>query len=264
MIATAEEAALPPAGEPSAVSSEVSISYMEAIRFPFVGPHAWSNILLLSASNMVPVVGPIVGLGYISDTMEALFRQKRTYAPPMEVERLSEYLIRGAWVFVLQMVIGFIFVTPCLLILFVSHIGAVALIAQGEEMILAGTLLIGAGFLLYFALLAAIGFFLTPMFLRVALSQDLNDAFDFAWQRSFIAKTWAESLVVTLVLSFLSMAYSFVGMALFCVGIFFVIGVLYPTSIHLSYQLYLLFLARGGKAVELKEPSPKALANWAK
>jgi hypothetical protein len=60
------------------------------------------------------------------------------------------------------------------------------------------------------------------------------------------------------------MAYLFVGMALFCVGVFFVMGVLYPTSIHLSYQLYLLFLARGGKAVELKDPSPKALANWAK
>ena len=43
---------------------------MEAIRFPFVGPHAWSNILLLSASNMIPVVGPIVGLGYIFDAME--------------------------------------------------------------------------------------------------------------------------------------------------------------------------------------------------
>ena len=264
MNAIAAEVVPPPSDEPSGVSSDVSVSYMEAIRFPFVGPHAWTNILLLSASNMVPIVGPIVGLGYIFDTMEALFRQKRTYAPPMEVERLSEYLIRGAWLFVLQMIIGFVFVTPGLLVLFVSHMAAVALFAQGEEMILAGTLLIGAGHLLYFVLMSAIGFLLTPMFIRVALTQDLNDAWDFAWQRSFIVRTWAEMLVVTLVLTFLSMAYAFLGMALFCVGIFFVIGVLYPTSIHLYYQLYLLFLARGGKAVELKEPSPKALANWAK
>ena len=66
MSATAEPQVTPkpPAVDPPP-SSDVSIGYMEAIRFPFQGPNAWMNILLISVGNMIPVIGPIVVLGFV-------------------------------------------------------------------------------------------------------------------------------------------------------------------------------------------------------
>lgn len=245
-------------------SSDVSIGYMEAIRFPFAGPHAWMNILLISVGNMIPVIGPIVVMGFIYDTFEALFRQKRSYAPPFEFDRLSEYLMRGVWLFLVQMVVSFIFVMPSTMIFMISHFAGMAMIERGGDSAVLGGVIMGGGFLLHFAVITLMGFLMMPIVIRVGLAQDFAKGFDFAWFRSFIGKMWIEMIVVTLVLTFLSIGYIFVGFALFCVGIFFLAGVLFPTSIYLQYQLYLVFLGRGGKPVELKEPSPKALAVWAR
>lgn len=264
MSATADPYASPKpsAGDPS--SSEVSIGYMEAIRFPFAGPHAWMNILLISVGNLVPVIGPIVVSGFIYDTFEALFRQKRTYAPPFDFDRLSEYLMRGVWLFLVNMVVSFLFVMPSVFVLMIAQFGAIVLMEEGGDAAPLGLVMIGGGHLFHFAMMALMSFVLIPILIRVGLAQDFAKGFDFGWFRSFLGKMWVEMLVVTLVMMFLGIAYIAVGFALFCVGIFFVMGVLLPTSMYLQYQLYLVFLGRGGKPVELKEPSPKALANWAR
>lgn len=245
-------------------TSEVSIGYMEAIRFPFAGPHAWMNILLISVGNMIPVIGPIVVLGFIYDTFEALFRQKRTYAPPFEFDRLSEYLMRGVWLFLVQMVVSFLFVMPGVMVVMVAHFAGMMMMERGGDTAVLGGVIMGAGHLFYFALLSLMSFLMIPIVIRVGLAQDFAKGFDFAWFRSFLGKMWLEMIVVTLVLTFVGIGYLFVGFALFCVGIFFLAGVLFPTSMYLQYQLYLVFLGRGGKPVELKEPSPKALAVWAR
>jgi hypothetical protein len=253
----------PPAAE-APPSSDVSIGYMEAIRFPFQGPHAWMNILLISVANFVPVIGPIVVSGFIYDTFEALFRQKRTYAPPFDFDRLSEYLMRGVWLFLVQMIVSFIFVMPSTMVFMVLHFAGMAMLDQGGDTAVLGGVFIGVGFLLHFAVMSLMGFLMIPLVIRVGLAQDFARGFDFAWFRSFLGKMWVEMIVVTLVLTFLSIGYVFIGFALFCVGVFFLAGILFPTSMYLQYQLYLVFLGRGGKPVELKEPSPKALAVWAR
>lgn len=265
MSATADPYASPkpPAAE-APPSSDVSVGYMEAIRFPFQGPHAWMNILLISVGNMVPVIGPIVMSGFVYDTFEALFRQKRTYAPPFEFDRLSEYLMRGVWLFLVNMIVSFVFIMPSVVVLMIAQFAGMAMLEGGGDAAPIGALLFGAGHLFHFAMMALMSFAMIPILIRVGLSQDFGKGFDLAWFRDFLGKMWLEMLVVTLVLTFLGVAYIAVGFALFCVGIFFVMGVLLPTSMYLQYQLYLVYLGRGGKPIEMKEPSPQTLAAWAK
>jgi hypothetical protein len=242
----------------------VSMRYMEAIRFPFQGPHAWTNILMLGVAQLVPIVGPIVLLGFVYDTLEALFRQKRTYAPPFDFDRLGDYLMRGIWVFLVQMIVSFVIAVPGTVLIMGGQIGGMVLLEQGEELAPLGIVVMGLGYLAHFGLMMLMGFFMTPLSIRVGLVQDFGKSFDFAWYRSFLGKTWVEMLVVTLLGAFLGTAYAFVGFAFFCIGIYFTMAILIVTSMHLQFQLYLLFLARGGQAVEMKEPNPKAMAAWSK
>jgi hypothetical protein len=253
----------PPVAE-APPSSDVSIGYMEAIRFPFQGPHAWMNILLISVGNMIPVIGPIVVSGFVYDTFEALFRQKRTYAPPFDLDRLSEYLMRGVWLFLVQMIVSFLFVMPSMFVLMIAHFAGMIMMEEGGDAAPLGAVVMGGGHLFHIVIMGLMSFVMIPVVIRVGLAQDFAKGFDFAWFRSFLGKMWIEMLVVTLVMTFLSIAYVFIGFALFCVGIFFLAGVLFPTAMYLQYQLYLVFLGRGGKPVEMKEPSPKALAVWAR
>ena len=63
--------------------------------------------------------------------------------------------------------------------------------------------------------------------------------------------------MATVFLWFASMALALVGLMALCVGIYFVSGPIYFAMAHLDRQLYLLFLERGGDALEI---SPKLRA----
>ena len=122
----------------------------------------------------------------------------------------------------------------------------------------------GGSYLAHFAMMALMNYLLIPLSIRVGLIQDFAKGFDFAWYRSFLGKMWVEMAVVTLLTMFLGVVYGFVGLLAACIGIYFAMAILMVTSMYLHFQLYLLFLARGGKPVELKEPTPKAIVAWSK
>lgn len=148
--------------------------------------------------------------------------------------------------------IAMIFVAVPIVIL----MGVMIAIAEAQDSkALAGVSAFG-GLLLF--MLAALPFqaVMMPITLRAALSQDLGAAFNIAWVKEFLRLTWKELLLGGLVLMLGGMALAFVGTLLLCIGVLPAMVIVLYAATHFQWQLYEIFLDRGGTPVPLKEPKP--------
>jgi hypothetical protein len=108
-------------------------------------------------------------------------------------------------------------------------------------------------FLAIILLSIIVGLVLMPMVLGAGLGQELGAAFNFAFIKDFIARVWKEMVLASLFLSVAGLVLTSLGMLVFCIGAYVAIAVLILANAHLLYQLYNLYLARGGMAIPLKE-----------
>jgi hypothetical protein len=119
-----------------------------------------------------------------------------------------------------------------------------------------GTLFGITGFLVFFAVIFAVSMILIAMVLRSGLAQDFAAAFQFEWIKDFISKMWLEMLLAGLFLVATGFGLEIIGLAALCVGLFFVLPLLLLAYAHILYQLYAVFLSRGGQPVLPKLPLP--------
>src|SRR5262245_8912866 len=87
------------------LSSRV-MQYFEAYRSLFSSPKWATNLLIGMVCQLVPIVGPIVWMGYGYDVIEAQHRHGRDQFPAFDFNRLGSYLTRGAWPFLVSLVVA--------------------------------------------------------------------------------------------------------------------------------------------------------------
>ncbi|MEQ8790867.1 MAG: hypothetical protein RIC55_31685 [Pirellulaceae bacterium] len=222
------------------------------------------NVLLLSVSQFIPFIGLMLLWGFAYEGVEALHRRPRWPQPDFDFSRFSEYLTRGLppslFVFILQAISPFL--------IFMLEIVALVLIAVAVTLlpttygglimsIVAPILLIGIASL---ALLATM--LLRPMLLRAGLSQEIGQMFRLRWSRDFVARVWPELLLVTLFGYVTYVPLAFLGLCAVVVGILPAYIIWFLAAVHLDYQLYQLYLARGGEPVPLRPPPPRFAHLW--
>jgi hypothetical protein len=229
--------------------------YLRSYQFIFDSPKWLPNILFGVLCQLLPMIGPIVWLGYEFDVLEAKHRRgDEDDYPDFSFDRFVPYLVRGIWPFLVNLVMSL----PLVLIMMVLWIGGVTLAAaltQGQ-----GGAAVAVVFFLAFAFLLAgslvLGVVLAPMYLRAGLSQDFASAFSLGFVRDFLGRTWKELILSQLFLMATSVPLVLLGMALFCVGLYPAAAVVGLAGHHLYYQLYELYLERGGDPIPLKEDGP--------
>jgi hypothetical protein len=238
------------------------MEYMRAYHFIFENPNWMTNVLwgflcLLSA-GVIPIVGQLVFLGYQFEIVEALYLWRGARYPDFDVNRFSEYLMRGLWPFLVQLVVSLVMVPVVFVLMFggVLLIGAVGG-AMGDDA--AGiTVLVLMPLLLIAVMATTIAFvvFLMPFTLRAGLAQDFGQAMNFAWAKDFVRKVWVEALLSALFLNVTSFVAVMLGMMALCVGMYAAAAIVMMACGHLMYQLYGLYLARGGEPIPLKPKTP--------
>ena len=108
-------------------------------------------------------------------------------------------------------------------------------------------------FMLAIILLSVVfGLVLMPMMLGAGLGQELGPAFNFTFIKEFVARMWKEMILSSLFLSATAMVLMFIGALFFCVGMYPAMAVMMLANAHLLYQLYALYLARGGMPIPVK------------
>lgn len=238
-----------------------ALEYMEMVTFVFQNPNWMMNVLFVAICNFIPVIGPIVILGYQFDVVESLIRSPGATYPDFNFNLFVEYLKRGVWPFLVALVLGML-ASVVMMGVFFGGMAAIAASAgpPGAAPANAGIPLVVLFGLFgsFFAIGVGLQLILLPFQLRAGLIQDFATAFDVNWAWKFVATIWIPGLLGMLWLFVIGMAAGIVGMAMLCVGIYFTIAIVYLVQAHFMYQLYEIFLTRGGAPINW-QPIPRKL-----
>jgi hypothetical protein len=212
----------------------------------------WGTLAFFS-SSVVPLVGGMVWTGYLYECVEQLHHTRGTEMPDFDVNRFGDYLTRGVFPFLVQLVI-WIALGVCYFLLYPFMFAAALTIeGVGEEHAL---IVLATGGVLYLFTVAAVILtpiiLLAPLMLRLGLSQDLSVGFRLSWWGDFLRRMWLELVLSTMFVLTTGLIMTTLGCLLIIVGSYAAWAWVSLASAHLSWQLYDLYLARGGEPVPLK------------
>jgi hypothetical protein len=182
-----------------------------------------------------------------------LHRHQTATYPLFSFNRFATYVVRGVWPFVISFIVQTILQPVMQFSIQGSIMGTMIVMERDETLgtILAATV-IPLVIIFMLVLLVALLLVLTPLLLRAGLSQDFAQAFKFVWIKDFIQRMWLETILVNLFMIFASCVLVPLGCILFCYpGLMVAMG-LSIAGAHLNWQLYELYLARGGEPIPLK------------
>ncbi len=269
------------------------MNYLLAYRFVFRSPNWLMNLLWGSLCFLVPIVGPMVIVGYLFEVIEWLHRRREEeklpwveptgiaaapegavqtepgasaggyqYAAPEQypdfnVNRLQEYLMRGVWPFLVQLVIGLplAFFIIGLYVLTVLLIGVAVANNVGPFVIVPILLVAALAFLVGLVLL---GIIQVPLYLRAGLGRDFGSAFSMAYLKDFLKRTGKEVVLAQLFLHATGIVLGLVGALACFVGAYPAAALGMMATHHLDFQLYELYLARGGEPSLPRDDRPSA------
>jgi hypothetical protein len=246
-----------PAGYPT------RIEYMRSYNYIFENPNWAMNVLwgflCILSSAVIPILGQLVFMGYQYELIHVLLTNGGRRYPDFDLNRFGDYLGRAIWPFL----VGLVLVIPMVIVMYGSLIAvgiAAGVIgaAAGDDVGAVLAILVGTvGFLLVMAVwLLAIGL-VTPMVLRAGLQQDFAAGFDMGWAIDFLKKTWVELILSSLFVGLTGLLLMSVGFFVFCIGAYAGVSLMMFAQSHLWYQLYLIYLGRGGKPIPVKiAPAP--------
>ncbi len=239
-----------------------SLEYMRAIHYVFESPKwtmnlLWGSLCLLS-TQAIPIVGQLLWIGYQFEIVENLFRNPgRQGYPDFDMNRFKEYLLRGLWIFLVMLVMMLVLM-PIMLVLFLGGalvVGGIGAATGGDDEAMAVGMiaLIVLGGILGFVIFTLMTIVITPVTLRAGLTQDFRASFDIAWIKDFMRRMWVETLLSQLFLMAVGILAEVVGLLACIIGVFPAIALIFLVQGHLFLQLYQLYLARGGRPIQLKE-----------
>lgn len=237
------------------------MNYSASITDFFRTPKWLPNLLWGALCMLIPIVGPIVMVGWHST---AMFGRREPHDfenyPAFSFDDFGKHLERGVWPFLVNLAASFVMV-PVAWILTALPMGVgiamTAATADKNSQEPPVWLFAGMGVMMLFFFLVAIPTFMLvvrPLLIRAAMTQDFAQAFNFKFIKDFTARTWLEQLVCGIFFMVATMVVMIAGMLVFCVGMYASAGLTIFMMWHLDRQLYDLYLARGGEPVPV---SPK-------
>lgn len=242
-----------------------TLEYMRAYNYIFENPNWTTNVLwgflCLVSSSFIPVVGQLVFMGYQYEVLEALCLSRGTRYPDFSSDRFGEYLGRGIWPFLVALVGGLVIAPIALVLYFVGFAIAMGGIAAGGDDLgpIIAMILIPLVILLFGTVVLGLSCLLMPMLIRAGLMQDFGQGFNMGWALDFLKKTWLEILLSSLFMAVTGMLLNMLGMLAFCIGMYASLAIAMLAQAHFYFQIYGIFLARGGEPIPLKPRMPAPL-----
>ncbi len=240
----------------------IQFEYLRAYNYIFENPN-WVNTVLMWSlciltAGFIPVLPYLILLGHMFEIIESLYLTRGTRYPDFDFNRFSEYLSRSIWPFL----VGLIAMIPLFVLIYGGIFGvilaaAAAGAAGGDELGPVLAVVVGLlGFVFMIALSMAVGLLLMPMMLRAGLQQDFAAAFDMSWAMDFVKKTWVEMILTILFMQFSGLAIQLIGLMALCIGVYPASAIVFLAHAYMQYQLYALYLSRGGTPIPLKPRMP--------
>ena len=235
---------------------EKNIEFLSALKFIFSQERAWSNILMLTVLLFIPVVGQIVMYGWQCEILQRLERRHPKPIPEFTFSDFTHYLSRGVTPFVTQMILTIPFsMVFGFLGGVIGVVGAVAARAaphtRGQPPVL---LLVIYGSVILMSMLSApfIAILMNAGLVRAELSEELGKTLSFSGIWGYIKKTWLTTLGASFVYGMMASIVIFLGLICCYFGVFPAAIIVGTGMVHLRFQIYQKYLARGGEPIPVK------------
>lgn len=237
-----------------------SMQYWRAYQFIFDNPNWFVNLLLMAVCNFIPIIGTIVISGYQFEMLEVMHRRGRDEYPEFDFGRFGDYLSRGIWPFLVAVVASLVIVP-----FMGAIVGFVLAFAgafgggpgafgnwMGALSPAATVMLAAAGAALFWLVCIVFWMVMMSMMIRAGLMQEFGSAFDLKFARDFVSTMWVE-IVLMILFQFVTMIpIAFTGFLACGIGIYVAAAALMMAQAHFQYQLYEIYLTRGGEPIPLK------------
>lgn len=224
------------------------LSAWEAMRFG-VGEVGMVNLLIALVLMMIPIVGPIALMGWLSDVHRRLARRESPAVERIGFDDPMEPLRAGLVPFVAQMAASMVISLPAAGLMMVFMFSATAFDEPGPVFLILFGLVFTVIMLVAFVFGALI---MNPMMIIAELTGSFSKTFDFNLVWRMGKATWLPALLASLVFLVLAMVLMVFGLAAFVVGIYIAAMILQFANAHLRWQVYELWLAQGGEALDIE------------
>ena len=241
------------------------MNYTASVSDFFKSPKWMMNLLLGGVCVLIPIVGPMVVLGWLITGFWARQDQRFETFPDFDFSHFGKYLERGLWPFLVAFVVSMAFsivLVPLVWVLMIPAMVAGGLYSGHEPN--AGTCFGAVAMILVMLVVAVVVFglmlVLVPLKIRASLTQDFAKSFDLGFVKRFLALTWKEIVLSSLFVMIVGTLIILLGTIVFCIGMYFATVLVYFSWTHLHKQLYALYLSRGGEPVPLSPKLSEALS----
>lgn len=229
----------------------------------FKNPKWGMNLLLGGVCVLIPIAGPMALMGWHIGALYGRpnWKEFTTY-PEFDFGKFGQYLERGVWPFLVQIVVSLAVVPIMMLVVMVPTMAMMAVMVPQADShpthppevppaLLAIIPLLVLGYVAIFGLMMLVS---KPLMIRAAMTQDFGKAFNWSFFKSFTAKTWVLQVCSAVFLMAAGLVLAVVGVMACFIGMYFTISIAFFAHWHLDRQIYELYLQRGGEPVPL---SPK-------
>lgn len=247
------------------------MNYLESYHFIFRSKDWALNLvlgflcfLIVQFMQLIGLIAVIVYWGYQISIVESLIRNPQAAYPTFDFQRFAEYLHRAIWPFLITLPLWLLWIMQ-LAIAYFGMVFSLLIVSQPEDVEMAGAVIslgIPSAVFLYFLLWFVAWTLLTPIILRAGLTRSFREGFRVRWALGFIKRTWFESSLAFVFLMTTSWLLWSFGLLFACVGIFAAQAWAMLAQGQLSYQLYTLYLRRGGSPIEIYVPPPPSYHYW--
>ncbi|MBI1901977.1 MAG: DUF4013 domain-containing protein [Planctomycetia bacterium] len=229
----------------------------------FMDSPRWGmNLLCGCVCMLVPIIGPMVLYGWLGEVLKSRLERPGEPTPDFDTNKLMDYLQRGLWPFLVGLLVGTIggvvVVFPFVCLFYGPIIAAVA---TNQAWPLA---FLPLAFVVLFVGIVVIYLYMLPMVLRASLQQDFAAALRWSYVRDFVGRVRKELILAVVFLYATAFVLEIAGLLVFIIGLYPVAVLITYAFYHLMYQLYLVYLERGGEPIPIKatqaifgsQPSP--------
>jgi len=240
-------------------TERIAVNYTASVTDFFKSRKWFTNLLFGGICLLIPLVGPMVVLGWLITGFWARPEEDFEPFPDFDFSNFGKYLERGLWPFLVAFVASMAFsvvMVPLTWILMIPAMlaGGLSSGSEAQSGSCLGFLAMVVMMLFFTVMIVALMLVLVPLKIRASLTQDFAKSFDVGFVRRFLALTWMQIVLSSLFVAITGTLFVCFGMIVFCVGIYFANVLIYFSWTHLQKQLYMLYLSRGGEPVPV---SPK-------
>jgi hypothetical protein len=227
------------------------LTFLPSFRYVFDNPDWFVSVVLLAVSGFIPVLGHIAQWGFYYQIVESLHRQPDAPYPKFDFRQFGDYCMRGVWPYILMMMIWVVLYFVVFLPMQLSlQFGFIFVMTAQQAALIVLAIVVPIYFVVALTILIGTAVLTAPILLRAGLTQDFRQVFRFDWIMGYLRRMWVEETLSTL---FLMAAFVLTPLGCLAFGFGFVVAqvVVWIAASHLQWQLYEIYLERGGEPIPL-------------